>query len=68
MNEILPVYALLLKRPPDWSLERAPQIYDQTPNPVSRKVAKFLKKIFLACLQFIRETPRDLSEPRQIPD
>lgn len=50
MNEILPVYALLLKRPPDWSLERAPQIYDQIPAPVPRKASKFLKQILLACL------------------
>lgn len=68
MYEIMPVYALLLKRPPDWSLERGPQIYDQTTAPVSRKASKSLKQILLACLQFIREAPRGLGQPRQIPD
>ncbi|GAB4495585.1 MAG: hypothetical protein Fur0016_17270 [Anaerolineales bacterium] len=38
------IYALLLNRPPEWSIERAPQIYDPQP------VAVPFKNIFLACL------------------
>lgn len=44
MHNMSPIYALLLNRSPEWSIERAPQIYDPQP------VAVPFKHIFLACL------------------
>jgi hypothetical protein len=44
MHDMSLIYALLFNRPPEWSIERAPQIYDQKPAFVT------LKHIFLACL------------------
>jgi hypothetical protein len=44
MNDMPLIYALLLNRPPQWNIERAPQIYDQQPAFVP------LKHILLACL------------------
>ena len=44
MHDMSLIYALLFNRPPEWRIERAPQIYDQKPAFVT------LKHIFLACL------------------
>lgn len=44
MHDMSLIYALLLNRSPEWSIERAPQIYDSQP------VAVPFKHIFLACL------------------
>jgi hypothetical protein len=44
MNNMPLIHALLFSRPPEWNIERAPQIYDPQPAFVP------LKHILLACL------------------
>lgn len=67
MYEVLPAYALMLKRPPEWSLEHAPQINERK-RAQTTSMATSLKNIFLACIQSIGKMPRSLAQPRQISD